>query len=200
MGGDESGAEEEAAEGEPAAEEGTLLSQVDNCVDLLEKNRDIKLLPEQFIYPFDLDHKPMLGKNLVASVSVNASGGFVSSKINEKDKKKLGEKKLGSTGDSGANPLDSIGSSVAKKKDDKNAGKPKKAVALPEFEISGKFGTDKDQYIVIGNRYYGIDERLKGSRELKNVRLVGVDDHLAYFKYEDTTFVKKIKALDKIFQ
>lgn len=193
--------DEEYSEDEEAMDEDSVRYQLDNAFDLLEKNRSLKLQAEQFIYPFNVQHDPMLTANLVPSVTQN-SGGFRNTTVQQKnDPAKASGGKIQSLSVNNDGPA-SLAGIVAKqddlrKRDEKD--RPKKSVELPPFDISGKFGTDQDQFIVIGNRYYSIDERLKGSREMRQIKLIGIDEHMAYFSYQDTTFARKIKALERIF-
>ena len=105
-------------------------------------------------------------------------------------------------GPSGAARIESGDDKIPKAGDGKG-DKAKSKVVLPPFEISGTFsrriGSDVEQYIVVGNRYYTIEDKLKGSRNLRKVRLIGIDEQFAYFTYQDVSFVKKIKALESVF-
>jgi hypothetical protein len=180
-------------------------SAIDNVLDLLERHQGIQLLPEQFIYPFSPEHQPMLANNLVASVQGDGPSGFQSKSI-KKDKKKkkrtMGSKNAHGVGriiSLGADGAPSSGGSGAVRTGSGGKGGSTKSATLPDFEITGKFGTKDKEYIVIGNRYYTLEQRLKGSRALRKVRLIGIDDTMAYFDYNNTTFPKKIKALERIF-
>lgn len=193
--------EDEFSEG--GFEEDSPRWQVENAVDLLEKNRELKLTAEQFIYPFDVLHKPMLSSNLVPSVQGGAEV-FRNTTVRklEDPKAKLQVNNRKPTPQ--PNPQAALAALIAKqtpqvRKKGEEKDKPQKEIKLPDFDISGKFGTPEQQYIVIGNRYYGVDEKLKGTRDMRRVRLIGIDEHMAYFSYEDTIFPKKIKALERIF-
>jgi hypothetical protein len=187
-------------EGDVEEGENSIRVNIENAIDILERNQGITLVPEQFIYPFAAEHQPMLASNLVSSVQ-KQEGGFRNTKIvdnSKKEQQKLKAKtripgKIIALGDtSSATPAPSSATASSSKS-------PESKVSLPDFEITGKFGTATEQYIVIGNRYYTVDERLKGSRTLRRVRVVGIDEDMAYFSYMDMTFPKKIKALERIF-
>lgn len=105
-------------------------------------------------------------------------------------------------GPAGAVQIGSIDGKIPKAGEGKG-DKEKSKVVLPPFEITGTFsrriGSDVEQYIVVGNRYYTIEDKLKGSRNLRKVTLIGIDEQFAYFTYQDVSFVKKIKALESVF-
>ncbi|MCO4783450.1 MAG: hypothetical protein KC646_14080 [Candidatus Cloacimonetes bacterium] len=204
-------AEFDDEEGESGAEE-TFRGKVENLLDFLDQHRDMKIIAEQFIYPFGADgHKPMLSKNLIPSVGENI-GGFTTTKVNRggsKKKKKVTRGKFVAIGTKGARPsttsskrrsfggLSSVSSPSSSSKAKK--GPPAAPVILPPFVISGKFGIRNNEYIIIGNRFYTVDQKLKGSRALKKVVVTGIDDQLAYFAYKDREFQRKIQATKKIF-
>ena len=200
---------------ESGDEENSLKVKVENLLDFLDQNRDMKLIAEQFIYPFNSDgHKAMLSKNLVSSVL--DVGSFSTTEIRKKGKKgksrgrakgkfvSIGTKGVRSKFSGGRRSFSSGGgrslSSVSRSSTkDKKGGKPEAPVVMPPFEISGKFGIRNVEYIIIGNRFYTIDQKLKGSRALKKVVVTGIDDQLAYFAYKDREFQKKIQAMKRIF-
>lgn len=197
-----------------SGEEDSFKIKVENLLDFLEQHRDMKLIAEQFIYPFDADgHKAMLSKNLIPSVSDNV-GGFSTTEVRKTgSKKKSKNKKKGKFVAFGAKGIRSSSSSSSRRSAFSNAGssfgssssskskksKPQAPVILPPFVISGKFGIRNNEYIIIGNRFYTVDQKLKGSRALKKVVVTGIDDQLAYFAYKDREFQRKIQATKKIF-
>jgi hypothetical protein len=190
-------------------------SLVVSILDLLDENRGQKLKPADFIFPFSGQHTPMLANRLVASVQGVASG-FHSNRVVQQTKRKRKGRRLKSrnVGQRFGITVPNAGVDLVKQAstaggDAEKGGirrlggqggrGKKKKVVMPEFEISGKFGTVSEQFIVVGNRYYTIDDRLKGSRNLRKVRLVGIDNQFAYFIYKDVSFVKKIRALESVF-
>jgi hypothetical protein len=180
--------------------EDSVRYQLDNALDLLEKHRKIKLQAEEFIYPFAIQHEPMLTANLIPSV-VETASGFRNTTVSTRQDASKPVAKMQSLAVKNEVKTDFAAiiaqQSEVRRKDEKD--KPVKQVELPQFDISGKFGTEQDQFIVVGNRYYAVDERLKGTRDLRQVKLIGIDEHMAYFSYQDSTFAKKIKALERIF-
>ena len=193
---DEGDGEEDYESGLPF-EERSFKSQSNSFLDLIDENRDIQIKPEDYIYPFDPVHTPMLSRNLVATVQ-SVSSSFYNTKKRKKDKgRKLrgrgGITKLGGK-------LSKFGNLRAGSKKGKRGKKSKKSkVKVPEFDISGTFGTPSDSYVVIGQRFYTIGDRLKGSRDMRRIVVDGIDDQFAYFTYKDHKFVKKIKALESVF-
>jgi hypothetical protein len=185
------------------ADEDSMVRKLDDLVYLLEKNIDLSLVPEQFIYPFGTDHKPMLASNLVQTVSDQAPRGFVSlTTRNTETQRRPGPTTMRTLGNiQGADSPGPKSVSTAPTPP-KPSGSPKKEenITLPPFEIDGIFGSEYEQYIVVGTRYYTLEQTLRGTRELRRVRLVGIDDDHAYFRYRDMTFPKKIRALEKVFQ
>lgn len=180
---------------------------IDDLVYLLEKNIDLTLVPEQFIYPFGADHKPMLSSNLAQTVSDNRPGGFVQTRTMDTQQQGPARRPtptgpssmrtIGSVQSSSPTPAPVVVQSVAV---DPKSGKKEEVIVLPPFEIDGVFGSEYEQYIIVGTRYYTLEQTLRGTRELRRVRLVGIDSDHAYFRYRDMTFPKKIKALEKVFQ
>jgi len=213
---DESYAEEDSYDsGEGGGNSATV-----GILDILDENRSLQLKPEEFIYPFSAEHKPMLASNLVDSVQgiaqVFESKRVVSAKAKRKKGRALSAKNVGKRvgipvkegislqglpiGPRGAVQVED---GKIPRVGQTKASKGKTRVVLPPFEISGTFsrniGSDIEQYIVVGNRYYTIEDKLKGSRNLRKVRLIGIDEQFAYFTYQDVSFVKKIKALESVF-
>ncbi len=190
-------------------------SSVVAILDLLDENRGQKLKPADFIFPFSGQHTPMLANRLVASVQGVASGFRSNRVIQQKKRKRKGRRlKSKNVGQRFGITVPEAGAELARQQSGSGEGGEKggirrlrtagtrgkkKKVVMPEFEIDGKFGTREEQFIVVGNRYYTIDDRLKGSRSLRKVRLVGIDDQFAYFIYKDVSFVKKIRALESVF-
>ncbi|MBW7874378.1 MAG: hypothetical protein H3C47_00130 [Candidatus Cloacimonetes bacterium] len=192
--------EEDSYMDEEGYGEDSVRYQLDNALDLLEKHQKLKLQAEEFIYPFAIQHEPMLTANLIPSVVERASG-FRNTTVSTRQEPSKPASKMQSLAIKNEVKTDFAAiiaqQNDVRRKDEKD--KPVKQVELPAFEISGKFGTEQDQFIIIGNRYYAVDERLKGARDLRQVKLIGIDEHMAYFSYQDSTFAKKIKALERIF-
>ncbi len=179
-------------------EERNFKSQSNSFLDLIDENRDIQIKPEDYIYPFDPVHTPMLSRNLVATVQSVSSSFYNTKKV----KKGKGGRKLRGRG--GITKLGGKVSKFAALRGSTGKGKrgkkgSKATVKVPEFDISGTFGTPSDSYVVIGQRYYTIGDRLKGSRDMRRVVVDGIDDQFAYFTYKKHKFVKKIKALESVF-
>ena len=201
---DEGEFEDEEGDGEGGEEEfedDSMKARINGVLDLLEENRETELKPEDFIYAFSDTKKPMLSNNLIPSVQ-SVADGFSGTRRKGGKKSKRGGRKLNSKGVgklakgftgkfAGVQVVGARGGSAG--------GSKKAKVNLPDFEISGKFGTATESYIVIGSRFYTYGNRLKGSRELRKVTLEAIDDNLAFFKYKDVSFAKKIKALESVF-
>ena len=190
--------EEEDYEASLPFEERSFKSQSNSFLDLIDENRDIKIKPEDYIYPFDPVHTPMLSRNLVATVQSVSSSFYNTKKVK---KSKSGRKLRGRGGITKlGGKLSKFGNLRAGAKKGKRGKKSKKSkVKVPEFDISGTFGTPSDSYVVIGQRYYTIGDRLKGSRDMRRIVVDGIDDQFAYFTYKSHKFVKKIKALESVF-
>jgi|GEM_PF-1077847 hypothetical protein len=188
-----------------------------SILDILDESRSLQLKPEEFIYPFAGEHRPMLASNLVDSVQ-GVAAGFRSKRVvqaqgKRKKGKRLSAKNVGKRSGisvSGGTGVDGLrlggpgeaqgtGAGGIPRLSDSKGTQSRTKVVLPPFEISGTFGTESEQFIVIGNRYYTIEDKLKGSRSLRKVKLIGIDEQFAYFTYNDVSFVKKIKALESIF-
>ncbi len=195
---DEDEDEEDDYESGLPFEERGFKSQSNSFLDLIDENRDIVIKPEDYIYPFDPVHTPMLSRNLVATVQ-SVSSSFYNTKRVKKGK---GGRKL-----RGRGGITKLGGKVGKfgglrgssSKGKRGKKGSKSTVKVPEFDISGTFGTPSDSYVVIGQRYYTIGDRLKGSRDMRRVVVDGIDDQFAYFTYKKHKFVKKIKALESVF-
>lgn len=186
----------------------TLRTMAEGILDLVDENREVSIKPEDFIFPFSDNKKPMLSTNLIPSIE-GVAGSFTARKKIKKAKpimRRLGSKGVGTGGFSGGGKLPgfaanqtvgSAGALVGGKAPTAKKDKPK--VTLPEFEISGKFGSKDESFVVIGNRFYTYGDRLKGSRDLRKVSLVAIDEQFAYFKYKKATFSKRIKATEPVF-
>ena len=195
---DDEDLDEEDYESSLPFEERSFKSQSNSFPDLIDENRDIQIKPEDYIYPFDPVHTPMLSRNLVATVQSVSSSFYNTKKI----KKNKGGRKLRGRGGITklGGKLSKFGNLRANAKKGKRGKKSKKnKVKVPEFDISGTFGTQSDSFVVIGQRFYTIGDRLKGSRDMRRVVVEGIDDQFAYFTYKDHKFIKKIKALESVF-
>lgn len=178
--------------------ERSFRAQSNSIFDLMDEERDRQIKPEDFMYPFDAKHSPMLSRNLVDTIQGISSSFTNTRKVSAKKNRAL--KNRGSITRLGKQPK-GFGNSrgVGSKKGKSGKNSKKVQVKVPDFDISGTFGTQTDAYVVIGQRYYTIGDRLKGSRDLRRVVVLGIDDQFAYFNYKNHKFVKKIKALESVF-
>lgn len=195
---DEEGLYEEDLESDLAFIERSFRAQSNAIFDLLDEERDKQIKAEDFMYPFEAARSPMLSQNLVDTIQGVSSSFTNTRKVNKSKGRAL--KSRGSITKLGKQPAGFGDLKAATSKKGK-AGKDSKAVKVkvPDFDISGTFGTKTDAYVVIGQRYYTVGDRLKGSRDLRRVVVLGIDDQFAYFNYQNHKFVKKIKALESVF-
>lgn len=178
--------------------ERSFRAQSNSIFDLMDEERDRQLKPEDFMYPFDAKHTPMLSQNLVDTIQGVSSSFINTRKVIAKKNRAL--KNRGTMTRLGKQPKGFGNNKDSSSKKGKSGKNSKSApVKVPDFDISGTFGTQTDAYVVIGQRYYTIGDRLKGSRDLRRVVVLGIDDQFAYFNYKDHKFVKKIKALESVF-
>lgn len=194
---DEVGEDEDYESDLPFVER-SFRAQSNSIFDLMDEERDRQIKPEDFMYPFDAKHSPMLSQNLVDTIQGVSSSFTNTRKVSAKKNRAL--KNRGSITKLGKQPKGFGNNKSSNSKKGRSGKNSKEApVKVPDFDISGTFGTQTDAYVVIGQRYYTIGDRLKGSRDLRRVVVLGIDDQFAYFNYKNHKFVKKIKALESVF-